>query len=74
MKLSCIDCGETMVETGGRSGKDGITLIEVECPNCGSSTEVAEDGESILADANREMFGDDADYFEAAGIDDIGAK
>lgn len=25
-------------------------------------------------DANREMFGDDEDYFDAAGIDDIGNK
>ena len=29
---------------------------------------------SELQDANREMLGDDADYFEAAGIDDIGCK
>lgn len=30
--------------------------------------------EPLVADANRFMLSDDADYFEAAGIDDIGAK
>ena len=29
---------------------------------------------NALEDANREMFGDEADYFEAAGIDNIGCK
>jgi hypothetical protein len=29
---------------------------------------------ALVYDANREMFGDDADYFEASGIDDIGCK
>lgn len=34
----------------------------------------AQEMEAAHRDAMREMLGDDADYFEAAGIDDIGAK
>lgn len=30
--------------------------------------------EKAIQDANREMLGDDADYFDAAGIDYIGDK
>jgi len=37
-------------------------LCDAGCPYC------------FERDANREMLGDDADYFEAAGIDDIGCK
>ena len=50
------------------------------CPKCGAlkSKEegcVCEDcAEILIADANREMFGDEADWMEAAGIDDIGDK
>lgn len=33
-----------------------------------------QEDKNILDDANREMFEDDADYLESAGIDDIGAK
>jgi len=30
--------------------------------------------EEAKKDANREMFGDDTDYFEVAGMDDVGCK
>ena len=42
------------------------------CKSC--DIELALDHEAALQDAQREMLGDDADYFEAAGIDDIGCK
>lgn len=34
----------------------------------------AQEMQAALDDANREMFPDDYEYLEAAGIDDLGAK
>jgi len=42
------------------------------CESC--DFELALDHEAALQEANREMLGEDADYFEAAGIDDVGNK
>lgn len=50
------------------------------CPECDKVCSKQEGclcdrcGEILLADKNREILGDDADYFEAAGITDIGYK
>ncbi len=39
------------------------------CPNCGANTLGEIGHECGEEDANREMFGEDADYFEVAGLD-----
>lgn len=37
-------------------------------------SEVLEEDQALALDANREMLGDDADYLEAADIDNVGCK
>ena len=49
-----------------------------DCPNCEDgyvvSSSKTNPSDSEIEDANREMLGDEADFFEAAGINNIGHR
>jgi len=60
-KYLCPECGEMFsLQATIYENTDGYI-----CNKC---------GDILLADVNREILGDDANYFEAAGLTDIGYK
>ena len=59
--VRCLECGEMFTLQATTYERDDGYL----CNRC---------GDILLDDVNREILGDDADYFEAAGIGDIGYK
>ena len=60
-------CTECKINLGSK--KDRL------CRTCRrNKTQQKEASAAFDLDADREMFGDDADYFEVAGMTDIGCK